>query len=138
MYRDELKHYTRYVNSLHKFAYMLGIKIVYEGDEDGVYVPSRNLIRISPDLSQTEEVASLIHELGHVIDFLFMPRNINTELAYSKIYKYKVSKNEIKLVVKSEKLAWNLGRIIARILGIPLGKWYTLQEKESIKGYKKS
>jgi hypothetical protein len=82
MYRDELKHYTRYVNSLHKFAYMLGIKIVYEGDEDGVYVPSRNLIRISPDLSQTEEVASLIHELGHVVDFLFMPTFVDPRLKH--------------------------------------------------------
>ena len=136
-----LKNYLLYLEKIETYAQVLDIKIEHKTEpSDGVYIPTRRTIRIDPDLDESSDIATLLHELGHAIDDHFSHGGIDpkTEAAYRVVYNGNPSEAQLKLVVEAEKLAWLNGRKIAKALRIPLGKWYDDEEKDAIRLYKKS
>lgn len=134
-----LKHYIKYLKALEKFANALNIKVKFKIiDSDGVYVPSSNTIYIDSEQSESGEIASLLHELGHVIDDIVMPDDVEEKKnkAYTVIYGKKYTKAQKRLVLRCEKAAWKNGRYLAKKLKIKLGSWYDEAEEHCIKSYK--
>ncbi len=140
MEKGTLKHYDRYIASITNFASALDIEIVYKPyDDSAAWFPGTSKIIMDDNVSQTEEVASLLHELGHAVSDLFDTPDADIkaiEKAYGVIYKdAQVSAKNLSVVLATEHRAWNTGREIAKRLKIRLGKWYTDIEQECIEAY---
>jgi len=140
MEKGSLKHYERYISSITNFASALDIEIIYKPyDESAAWLPSTNKIIMDDNVSQTEEVASLLHELGHAVSDLFDTPDADIkaiEKAYGVIYTNSpVSAKNLSVVLATEQRAWNTGREIAKRLKIRLGKWYTNVELECMEAY---
>ncbi len=136
-----LKHYEAYLERLFAFAKATGVKIRYDENQssEGVWMPSIRKIKLDTDLSQSGEIASLLHELGHSLDdMLSTPAKLDEKLykAYDAMYKDTCTKKQRALVVACEERAWNNGRDIANRLRIRLGKWYDQAEKYCLDSYK--
>lgn len=135
----KLKHYDHYRDLLEAFAQSLGITVTYDdSDGEGAYVPSRNKIKLDPDMSEAREIAVFLHELGHVLDDTTIDYSPTGELdaAYRAIYTKRYSKKQHAIVLRCEKRAWKYGRALAKKLKIRLGKWYDTVEKENLHTYK--
>lgn len=125
------------------YAKAIGIKVTYKDTgDDGVYIPNLHLIRIDPNLSDSHEIAALLHELGHSLDDALVGvagakrlRAINK--AYTKIYKAKHTPKQLRIVLQCERRAWKYGRAIAKKLHIRLGAWYGSYMDQCIQDYKK-
>lgn len=136
-----LKHYTKYLDLLLIYAKVHGITVDFSPkNEECMWIPSTRKIKLDPEMSESEEIATLLHELGHVLDDAFdMLGNVNeVQKAYECIYTNKFTKKQKRLVLKAERLAWSNGKKIAKLLKIRLGKWYTEVQAESINSYKKN
>lgn len=103
----------------------------------GVYFPTRRAIVVDEDLDDTEQLATILHELGHVFDDVLNAPNTLEKYnrAYSDFYKNRATEQQVKLVMDCEQRAWDYGRGIAKKLRINLGKWYDVEEKEALKEY---
>ncbi len=133
-----LKHYEIYMQILENYAKGLRIKITYSPRNDlGVYSSTTRRIGLDSELSQSWEVATLLHELGHCIDDASQPEDAlpNVWDAYRAVYSGDFKAKHKKLVVECEKRAWQCGRGLAKKLGIKLGKWYTDVEQECLQDY---
>ncbi len=137
----DLKHYSKHLKKLKTYANALGIKIIYKKNpiSEGVYVHTRNLIYIEKELSESTEIAVLLHELGHAIDTDFMTpkRCYKIEKAYDAAEKGKLTTYNRRIILKCERDAWNRARLIARRLKIKLGKWFDEAEEVCLDSYKK-
>lgn len=131
-----LPKYEDYKKRLENYAKAHSVKLEY-GDED-IFIPSRNKIRLDANSEESTEIAALLHELGHFLDFLTVnPQDTHrSHKAYEAYYKSKHTAKDGKLVLASEKKAWDLGREIAKRLKIRLGKWYDREEKAALKAYR--
>ena len=139
MYGCSLKHFDKYRKSIDAYAKAHRLKIRYDrrGYESS-FVPSLRVIKIEPHMSDSEEIATLLHELGHSIDDMLVVNGTMSrrmDKAYKSLYKNRASKVQKAMVYGAESRAWNLGRVIARELNIRLGKWYTSVEQFSLKTY---
>lgn len=139
----KLKHYNEYVRRCKAYAKASGIKVIYkDGDYDGgEYDPHRRILRLETELSESSEIACFLHELGHSIDDVWAHSNTFTDKlskAYTNTYKLDATQAQIKLVIECEKRAWKLGRSIAKLLKIRLGKWYTDWERYGVSDYRKN
>lgn len=119
------------------FATSLGIEIVSE-DEPGeaAWVPSRNVIKIDPDLEGAEALAALLHELGHALDQIvngFPSEAIERAYANTRISQTSIEDRE--LMLKHETDAWRIGRALAKRLKIRLGRWFDDYAHNCIKLY---
>lgn len=135
-----LKHYTKYLDILLIYAKAIGIKMDFSAyNGNGAWMVAARKIKIDPDMSESEEIATILHELGHVMDDTFQMSKSPNEVidAYSCIYTGTYTKKQKRLVIKAERLAWANGRKIAKLLKIRLGKWYTDVQRTSINAYKK-
>lgn len=139
---ETLKHYKLYLKKIHKYADSLGIEIFYleEVEGEGLFSHHYKVLHIQDDLTETEMVATLLHELGHAMDFSFYNKRTMKRLfvAYENVYNGKHSKRDLELVIIAEKDAWNTGKVIAKLLKIKLGTWYSHQEALCLKDYKTS
>jgi hypothetical protein len=137
----DLKKYDEYLEILKIYAKCIGIKLkIGDFDDEGMWLPYTNTIKVDKYMSNADEIATILHELGHAIDDAFdMSYKLgDIHAAYEAVYNTKATKKQKSLVIKCERLAWKNGRAIAKQLKIRLGKWYTEVEKESINSYKKS
>ena len=133
----KLKNYEKYLSKIEFYAKAIGIKIEYaEEPSEGAYIPARHKVRIDTDLSESSEIATLLHELGHEMDDTLTVPVYKLERAYEATYKDKPTKAQLKLVLECERKAWYYGKVIAAKLKIKLGKWYDECEKNAIAGYK--
>lgn len=135
-----IKHFDKHRKRLIALANSLGIKIKYNDSQgDGAYQQSRSSIVIDPDLEQSTELATMLHELGHVIDFsrLSYDESSKADVAYYRFYREnrKAFVCDQREVLKWERRAWKTGRGIAKLLKIPLGKWFDFEEHTAIKTY---
>jgi len=135
-----LKHYKVYVNRLELFSRAIGVKIVIKPYADeGIWLPWTRVVKVDSELDEAEQVATILHELGHALDDILTPSGRYSDRiykAYRATYRNKQSKAQLKLVIDAQKIAWKYGRDIAQRLRIRLGKWYDEAEKVSIKSYK--
>lgn len=135
----KLKNYDIYLQRLELYIKASRLKLVYAPEiGEGAYVPSSRTIRIDPDLSESEEIATILHEIGHSIDDTLVSGTQETRLeaAYRLVYKKKGSETHNTLVYECEERAWKFGRGVAKRLHIPLGNWFNRCEKEGLKAYK--
>lgn len=142
MPENDLKHYQLYLDKLKSFAKAIGVRIVYKDCEgnDGFYIPTRNLVYIENDLSESSTVAVILHELGHCMDLTFIDqeKSNKTEEAFERFYSTKKRKrNDKRIVIACETRAWKYGRGIASRLKIKLGVWYDDAEECCLTSYKK-
>ena len=139
MIRQDLKNAETYRNKLAAYAKSVGIKIKRKSmDVEGVYVPYTGVIWVDQDLEDVEEIATLLHELGHAWDdaLTSMSSSARLQNAYDKIYTPHYTKHQVFLVLECEKRAWKYAKVIAKMLKIPLGKWFTKLHKEYINSYR--
>lgn len=137
----DLPKYESYIQRLLLFSKASHLKIVYSNKLDcmGYYSPEKNLIALDSDLSEAEEVAVFLHELGHFVD---------DELKYdSKLYakvnkaysryntKKRLTKSQFRLIMNCERRAWKYGVFIAKKLKIPLGSWFFQVRKSCLRAY---
>ncbi len=137
--RRQLKNYDLYLNKIKALSQALGIKIEWRTDpSDGTWLPQHRKIRIDPDLTDTETIATLLHEFGHIIDDSSLDDKTLGKLgkSYSVIYTDVYTTKDVDVVAATEIRAWNYGCAIAKNLGINRGKWYDKMAKEAIKNYK--
>lgn len=139
----KLKYYQKYLDRLLAYAKATGIKVKYKDTgDDGVYIPNRHLIRISPNLSDSHEISALLHELGHSLDDALVgvagaKRFKALNKAYIRIYRNKHTPRQLRIVLRCERRAWKYGRVIAKKLHIRLGAWYDAYMQQCIEDYKK-
>lgn len=133
-----LKRYDEYRDKI--MAYMEACAINFEfapEPDEGAYLASRRLIRIDPDLDESTEIATMLHELGHLTDdtLLTGPKFKRISLAYKAFNEKYHSPSQMRLILQCEQRAWMYGRGIAKKLQITLGKWYDDEEKEALAEY---
>lgn len=137
--RASLKNYDAYASSIRLYCKTIRIKLEFSAvDGDGAYVPARRLIRVDPELSEANTIAVLLHELGHLLDDTILNKEKfrEVEKAYTSLHKRKLRPGHKKTIIRTEVRAWEYGRVVAKILGIRLGKWYDSARAECIKAYK--
>lgn len=138
MCNTRLTKHAEYIQRLERFAKVLGIKVEYAPEDgEGSYSPAHKKIKIDPDLSPSEEVATFLHELGHAVDDMLIDDKVYALIdeAYTLVYKDKVTPKQQALVMNCERRAWQYGRSIAKQLKIRLGKWYTSVERDCLRRY---
>jgi hypothetical protein len=133
-----LKNHDAYLDKLKAYAQACEITVEWKNEDgDGAYIPSLRKIKIDPDLPDSTEIATLLHELGHSLDDTLYSKSVMRVLdrAYKAVYHKKPTQQQLQSVLDCEKRAWTFGRSIAKKLRIPLGKWYAAEEAEALKIY---
>lgn len=133
-----LKNYDNYHEKILAYLEACGLTLEYrEVDGDGMYSPSRRKITVSPDLPESTEIATLLHEAGHSLDdTLYNKRTMKVhDKAYNAYYDGTATRVQCELVIEAEKRAWLYGRSVAKQLKIPLGKWYQAEQDDALNGY---
>lgn len=136
-----LRKAEEYLGKIYQYADAVDIRIeVKASADDGVYLPARRKIVIDKDLDPSEEVAILLHELGHALDDALAKKSMEKRVdsAYKAIYAKKPTRKQRDFVMGCELRAWEYGRGIAKKLRIPLGKWYDRVRDESLKSYRET
>jgi Zn-dependent peptidase ImmA (M78 family) len=137
----KLKNYDKYLEKIEHYAQACEITIKYgQEDGDGSYSPARRTVKIDENLSDSAELATLLHELGHVLDDSTRQRFEEPKLssAYNAVYNKKPTKKQIELVLECEEAAWVYARAIAKKLRIPLGKWFDDEMKDGLDSYRET
>ncbi len=134
-----LKNFDIYKDKLLQYVEACSLTIAYrEEDGDARYVPSRRKIYLDRDLSESTEIACLLHEIGHSMDDTLSAKSLEKKIdrAYYAAYNKKPTTLQKELVVGCEERAWVYGRSIAKRLKIPLGKWFDREESDALKSYR--
>ncbi len=134
----KLKNYLIYKKKLLDFASTFEVSVIYK-NFPGEGKAENKKITLDTGLSQSAEIATLLHELGHVLDDLSFTTDEYNKIskAYTRIYDDNCSREHKETVLEREKAAWKYGRNLATQLGIRLGKWFLVEEKVSIASYRK-
>lgn len=135
--------YIKNYNKLLKYAESSGVTVVYvERNESASWKRDLRTIQLSPDSSgKVEELALLLHELGHMRDDFTLGKVKEIDLAYKQFNKLisghikSASKKNKIIVIDTEYRAWNYGIAIAKQLGIRLGKWYFSEMESGLQTY---
>jgi hypothetical protein len=137
-----LKNYLKYMEKLEHYAETLGLRIISrEESSEGAYNHNNSTIVIDPDLSESKEIAVLLHELGHAMDYHLTNKKLSPKIWSA--YHYVLgdtppSQDKLETVMAAEVRAWENGAVIAKRLKIPLGKWYASERKSALLNYRKS
>ena len=136
-----LKNFPIYLEKIKKWCKASGVHIRSKKSLpcEGVYYPHNKTIAYSEELSESEIISCLLHEIGHLLD------DYTNKDKYSHIHFVqgidniqavkRLTKRQKKKVVDTEVSAWKNAEALAKILKIPLGKWYYKDKKEALKSY---
>lgn len=135
--------YVKNYNKLLKYAESSGVTVVYvQKNESASWQRDTRTIQLSPEYSEkVEELALLLHELGHMRDDFTLGKVKEINTAYNQFNKLilrtikNTSKKNKTLVIDTEYRAWTYGIAIAKQLGIRLGKWYYNEMESGLKTY---
>lgn len=133
-----LKLYDEYLQRLELYAKASNILLVLAPeDSDGAYIPSRNMIRVDPDLTDSHQIAVILHELGHSLDDRLVDKKFASRVdrVYSSYYAGKIKGTQLEFLLDTERRAWEYGRAIAKITKIPLGQWYDAAKDYCLRTY---
>ena len=141
----KLSAYANNYNKLLKYAESMHIKVVYSDvNACAQWAPTTKTITLSNDFSgKKEEIAFLLHELGHARDdysqrdkgytkYLDLCYKRFNKLINNKCY---MTNNQKMSVIYTEHRAWEHGIDIDNSLGIKLGKWYYKEMKDGLLSY---
>lgn len=128
-----IKNHDKYLKKLKMYAKSRNIKIQHKNnfEYEGCFYPNWRLIVLDADLEDDEEIAILLHELGHTLDDLIQTKEVQHQYDLAK-----VSKKADKAIMDAEKRAWNFAKLIAKDLRIPLGKWFYYYKKICLNSYR--
>lgn len=134
----KLANYDLYITNIQLYIRASKLKLKYKEVNMGAYIPSRNLIVIDTDLTDSEEIAIILHELGHALDHVLINKTDFDicEKAYAAVYAEKYTGKQKREVLKRERTAWKYGEAIAKMLRIPLGSWYYACRKVCLDDYR--
>src|SRR5271165_6485353 len=100
-----LKNFDLYMDKLRVYAEACELTLEYRDvDGDGIYLPSRRVIKLDKDLPESTEVACLLHELAHTMDDALHDPISEKKLdkAYKAFYKDKATKKQKEAVIACE------------------------------------
>lgn len=124
---------------LTSLARCLRYKVIIKNTSEGArFSELSRRIYLDDDDSDPELVATLLHEIGHILDLTLNYKDYTEELdvAYERFYDEKANKKQKRMVLSSEKRAWAVGKKIAKQLKIPLGKWFDDEQKVCLDSYR--
>ena len=133
-----MKNFNLYFNKLLEFSKVCNVSVYLENGvslkekdssiELGEFDPRGRVISLNSKNPEPVQIATFLHELGHFYDHMKDPKFSNSKKlnkAYSSYIREKpVTAEEKKKIIECERRAWFYGKVIAKILNIPLGKWY--------------
>ena len=140
----KLRNYQKYLNKLLDQSAMWEVTVYSAALKSnlGEYVSGKRVINLEETMDQSEEIAVLLHELGHFLDDMEDPGFNNGKIllaAYGVINVKEenavLSRKAKALVIECERRAWAKGRVLAKKLKIPLGSWYDVEELAGIAEY---
>lgn len=148
-----MKNYPHYFNKLFEFARVCNVSVYVENSgkdhslnetddviDLGEFDPRRRTISLNSKVPQTTQIAVFLHELGHFLDHMKDPKFSQSKKllrGYSKyIFSKPVTTEEKKRIIECERRAWSNGIVIAKLLGIPLGRWYKKERFEGMAFYR--
>lgn len=145
-----MKNFNLYFNKLLEFSKVCNVSVFLENGvslketdssiELGEFDPRRRTISLNSGISERAQIATFLHELGHFYDHIKDPKFSNSKKlirAYScYISEIPVSAEDKRRIIECERRAWNYGRVIAKILKIPTGRWYEKERKEGMSFYR--
>lgn len=136
----KLKNHLTYYNKILDYAKSIGVEVFFYHKLNNAYYQSYGKkIYIDPDFKEADQIAILLHELGHFEDEIF-----TSDKKVEKLYEraaikcdedIPLSKREFNCLINCELNAWIHGAIIAKKLKIPLGKWYKKIQDKSMVSY---
>lgn len=135
----KLKNYKKYFIRLYNYSLANGIDLVRDEEPDGgSYSPARSKITVSDELTNSTEIAIILHELGHAIDQLVLKEKdmVRLDNAYRTYYSTNNSYRRANKVLQSEMRAWRYGEAIAKRLKIHTGSWFKKAKKDCLSVYK--
>jgi hypothetical protein len=129
---------SRYIEKLEYYAKAHNITVRYvakiQGGSEGLWYPSKRIIKIDKTQDEFDMVATFLHELGHFFDDSF--RDTASSKIVEKAYGIvRPNKKHSDIVFEVETEAWNKAEVIAKYLKIRLGKWFYECKKESLSSY---
>ena len=132
-----LANYKQYYDKLEHFIHASGLKLLVTSTVDGgEYRPRSRTVVIDDSLDESEEIAIILHELGHAFVDFDPPV---TSYLYAVYKRYEESKPltpaERVEIMSTERSAWIMGEHIAKLLHIPLGKWYRSVKNSCLAGH---
>ena len=138
-----LKNFDKYLQKLELYAKAIKVKLVSR-DLDGCggsYAPWNRMLKVDHDIEGSSLIATILHELGHEMDDSLredLDKKMYSKImsCYVAVYSDKHTEEQLALVIECESRAWDYGKVIAKKLKIPLGKWYTNEAKECVAAYK--
>ena len=129
-----------YFKLISSFAKTKGCEIVFFRDEDdgepGVFNPLSKQIFINGVFSRKEKLATILHEVGHLMDYnnrprLFKSRRLQRALASFELNP-NMSRRDRDLIMDIETKAWLYARQLAKELDIRLDKSFDDTERNSL------
>lgn len=134
----DLKNYDTYLMKLKRFAKINRISVVWrESASDAEWVPSKRQVKLDKELSQAEIIAAFLHELGHSMDDTLTGKHEKAiSKSYDSYYANKHSRKQWQTVRHHEVEAWRFAKLIAKMVGIPLGKWFSDYKRECLRSYR--
>jgi hypothetical protein len=136
----KLKHYDRIIQSLEQYAKAIKLKIIRRSENsEGTYVPLRKIIYLDKDLDESEEVAVLLHELGHAHDLAMLGHKEfmrTIDPAFDAANAGNATTEDMYIILCCESRAWEYGEALAKTLGIRLGKWFHNYKQECLDAHR--
>lgn len=116
------------VSKLKKLVKLIDYKLEYSSSGvGGIYQPATRTILITRKQPTLCLMATLLHELGHHFYECALSKSKVAQIdkSYERSNNNRpLSELDIETILTTEKQAWIMGRSVAKILHIKLGKWY--------------
>ena len=106
---------------------------------EGVYYPHNRTIAYCSTLTESEVITCLLHELGHLMDDYAWDGKYSHKYLVDGLENLEKSKLPTKLqkekILETERGAWRYAESLAKMLKIPLGKWYFKDKRKAFDSY---
>lgn len=135
----KLKNFDVYLQKLEHYAKASRLKLEYceRITCGGLFIPSKRKIVVESDLTDSDTIATILHELGHSIDDSLLTQGSERTIdkAYTAFAKGTHTPEQKRNLMHCERRAWRFGKAIAKRLQIKLGKWYADSRQYALKSY---
>ena len=133
-----MKHFDRHLKRLRAVMDGLRFRLEFKPGVEDEMLWSRRVIRIDSEREDSEIIATLLHEIGHVIAFMHYGKQGARESVHIDVifHKGKPTRRQTAKIIEQEEDAWRAGEQLAFLMDIPLGSWYAETRAECLKSYR--
>lgn len=136
------KQFEKYRDKLLRYCWKKNITVIHhpEFTNDAIYERYGKQIIIGLFDEKTNAIATMLHELGHFLDFratnVYLSNNLidNSYTALSS--KQKLTTKQKNIIFGCETRAWIFAEGIANILNIKIGPWFYDHKENALTNYK--